>query len=266
MSIKIPDTAAYIKDTTDTFGTLLKDLIPARIGNPATSATKIDGTDRQGLYWIHGLGTDLQSAFPAVNNLPYAREYFIYGLPVLVKKEVNGYVIKEFDFERFPQFFDGVKGAHDQVPVYLSQLMYGTLQPDPTGYSMRACVIGAVYGLYRVKDTFTSYFDSSPLDTTGGTISIPTNNNRARGILVQVTAASGVVSYKQGAEFNAALTHGQAFDAGFYPAADANSQRLGWVRLVAGMTQITHAHIFNAPQIYETSAASDAYASWYFFR
>jgi len=267
VNIKLPDISQHGVGLEQSFGTLLRDLVPARIGNPTTFDTAITGTDRPGLYWIHGLGADVQSAYPAVNNLPFAREYFIYGLPVLVKKEINGYIVKELDFERFPQFFSGVTGVHDQIPVYISQLMYGTLQPDPGGFSMQALVIGAIYGRYRAKDVLSADFSASPLDTGGATINVPTSNNRALGVLVQQQASTGNLSYKQGAQFNAALTHAQAFDNGFYPVADSSRQRIGWIRLAAGMTRITHDHIYNAPQIYEGGSGNgDKFTLWYFFR
>lgn len=254
MSIKIPRIDKQAEELTATFGTVIQDPIPAHIGNPVTGETRVDptSTDRDGQYYIHGLGKDLQSAYTAINNLPYAKEFFTYGLPVFVRKETNGYVISDFDHERQPTFFRSVKGVHDQVPVFLSQIFYGTLQPSPGGFTMQALVVGAVIGEDRVKDQLTADFSASPDDVNGDPIDVPTNNNRAIGVLVQVDPATNTISYKQGAEFNASLTHGQAFDAGYYPQPDSGKKRWGYVRLVAGMSAITYDHLYNAPELYET--------------
>lgn len=254
MSIKIPRLDKHAEELTSTFGTVIQDPIPAHIGNPVTGETRVDpaSTDRDGQYYIHGLGKDVQSAYTAVNNLPYAKEFFTYGLPVFVYKQANGYVISDFDHERQPTFFREVKGVHDQVPVFLSQLFYGTLQPSPGGFTMQALVVGAVIGEDRVKDQLTADFSASPDDVNGNPIDVPTNNNRAIAVLVQVETATNTLSYKQGAEFNASLTHGQAFDAGYYPQPDSSKKRWGYIRLTAGMNAITYDNLYNAPELYET--------------
>mgnify|MGYP003563893483 CR=1 FL=1 len=247
MTITLPDNQKTSEAIRQALGDSIVDLIPARLGNPLTGQVIVSNTDRQGLVWVHGIGDDVASAYTAVNALPFANQYIIYGLPILVRYRNDRYVVEQLDAEIFGEFLSSYVGAHDQNPVYVDQILYGTIHPNPSSPNMQALTIGAFYGDDRVGDILTADFSSSPLDTSSNPIDVPTNNNRAIGVLVQLDASTGTLEYKQGAEFNASLTHKQAYDNGFYPTPDANRYRLGWIRLVKGQTAITYNEIMNAP-------------------
>lgn len=248
--IKIPDMRALENGMISALGAQIADEIPGQIGNPVDQTVLVTGTDKQDLVWIHGLGPDPTSAYPAINNLP--KESLVYGAPVLVRKTVNGYVITTKDFDRWGKFWQGAD-AHDQQPVYLSQLMYATLQPTVPSPSMKVMVIGGMFTQddvsYRVPDQETADFSTSPDDVDSVSIDIPTTNTRALGVLVQVDVTTNTLSYKQGSEFDSNLTHTQAFDAGYYPDKDEKRFRVGYVRLVKGMTEINYNHLWQAPEL-----------------
>ncbi len=123
MSIQLPQYRSFQDELGVAFGNNIADLIPARLGNPSTLEILVTGTDRDGLVYIHGLGDDPQSANTAVNNIPFASRFLSYDLPVLVKRETNGYVVKELDYTQWATFFKGVAN-HDQSPVTVSQMTW----------------------------------------------------------------------------------------------------------------------------------------------
>lgn len=247
MPIQLPDTTQTTDTIRQALGDAIVDLVPARLGNPTSGQVAVSGVDRQGLVWVHGVGDDVQSAFTAVNALPFASRFLVYGLPILVRFRNERYIVEQLDAEIFGEFLSSYDGAHDQTPVFVDQIFYGTIHPNPSGADMTVLTIGAFYGDDRVPDTFSADFSTSPLDTSARAINVTTTNNRAIGVLIQLDASTGTLEYKQGAEFNASLSHKQAYDAGYYPTPDTDRFRLGWVRLVKGQTQITYSHILNAP-------------------
>jgi hypothetical protein len=249
MPRKLPDFSILTNRLVRAFNTRLAEDIPARIGNPVNHAVLVSGTDRDGMVYIHGLGTDPQSAYTAINNL--GKDALVYDAPVLVRRVTNGYVITSKDLEQWDKFWAGAI-LHDQSPVLLNQLMYGTAQPTNPP-SMQVRLLGAIYDVagvaYRVPDQLSADFSTSPLDVDSVAIEIPTTNLTAIGVCIQVDPTAGTLSYKQGAAFNANMTHRQAFDSGYYPQRDTDQRRITWVRLVAGMTAISYEHLYNAPEL-----------------
>jgi len=261
--IKIPDSRRHADKIIRAVGTNLAATRPARLGNPTDNSVEVEGADRDGLVWVHGLGANPQGAEPALNDA-IAPKNLIYGAPVRVKQDVNGLIIVSRDMEFWDRFFAGVS-HHDQNPVYISQIMYGTLQPDTPTKSMKALVIGAVYTQadtsYYVADQLTGDFSSGVLDTESNSITVPTTNTRAIGILVQLDVTTGTLSYKQGSEFDANLSHATAFTAGLYPDRDAERFRCGYIRLVKGMTAIGFEHLWVAPELYTAGGGSSGGAT-----
>ena len=247
--IEQPDIKALGDEIIDALGTDIAKPVPARIGNPVDFAIPVEGAKQAGLIWVHGLGDNPQAAEPALNEAIDAA-HLVYNAPVKVKRDDAGLTIVSRDMQLWEQFFAGAV-QHDQEPVYLSQIMYGTLLPTEPR-SMKALVIGAMYtqgeSSYFVSDQFTGDFSAGVLDVNGSAITIPTTNTRAKAVLVQVSAADGVLSYKVGSEFDAGLSHPAAFAAGYYPSRDTERFRIGYIRLVAGMSAVGYEHLWVVPE------------------
>jgi hypothetical protein len=247
--MKVPEFTQFRESLQRAFGTRLAEDLPARVGNPVDHAILVDNTDRDGLVYIHGLGSDPQSAYTAINNL--GKDALTYDAPVLVRRVVNGYIITSKDLEMWDKFWAGTV-LHDQQPVLLSQIMYGTAQPTNPA-SMQVMLLGAIYDVddvgYRVPDQLSANFSTSPVDVDTVAIDIPTAPLTAIGVCIQIDPTTNTISYKQGAAFPATLTHKQAFDAGYYPQRDTDQRRMTWLRLVTGMTAISYEHLYNAPEL-----------------
>jgi hypothetical protein len=247
--MKLPEFTQFRESLQRAFGTRLAEDLPARVGNPVDHAILVDNTDRDGLVYIHGLGSDPQSAYTAINNL--GKDALTYDAPVLVRRVVNGYIITSKDLEMWDKFWAGTV-MHDQQPVLLSQLMYGTAQPTNPA-SMQVQVLGALYDVedtaYRGSDQLSADFSTSPVDVDTVAIDVPTTPLTAIGVCIQIDPTTDTLSYKQGAAFPATLTHKQAFDAGYYPQRDTDRRRITWLRLVTGMTAISYEHLYNAPEL-----------------
>jgi hypothetical protein len=247
--MKLPPDTQFRERVLNAFGIALAEELPARVGNPVDHAILVDNTDRDGLVYVHGLGSDPQSAYTAINNL--GKDALTYDAPVKVKRVVNGYQITSKDLELWDKFWAGTV-IHDQQPVLLSQIMYGTAQPTNPA-SMRVQILGAVYDVedtaYRGSDQLSADFMTSPLDVDSVAIDVPTTPLVAIGVCVQVDPTTDTLSYKQGAAFPASMTHKQAFDAGYYPQRDTDRRRITWLRLVTGMTAISYEHFYNAPEL-----------------
>lgn len=255
--IRLPRVDHWRGQFVDILGTSIRPKIPAVVGHPNDqSLVYATDNDEPGLVWVHG--GNLSGAHLAYNEMPYAREHLVWGSYVKLEQGVNGYIIVSMDAEYSGIFFDGYT-PQDQKPVYMEQIMYGTLQPNPdTSNPMKALCIGAIVDDTRLKDQLTGDFSTGTVqDTSAANIVIPTSGNTALGVLVQRVVSSGEVQYKQGSEFSSLLTHKQAFDAGYYPTKDTGTFRLGWIKLVNGMTSISPSHIHTRPDIYSLSPSAN---------
>ncbi len=253
MGIALPQYRNFQDELGSAFGNNLADLIPARLGNPSTLEILVTDTDRDGLVYIHGLGDDPQSANTAVNNIPFASRFLSYDLPVLVKRETNGYVVKELDYTQWATFFKGVAN-HDQSPVTVSQMTWGTIQAtNPPSEYIKANGAYYTYGgtSYRVGDMLSSNYATWLMsDTTP--IVLPSAPNRATAVCVFVDVTTNQFVFEQtGTEFDAVLSHASAFDNGYYyNTLDTTMPyfRLGWVRFTYGMTTIANNAVLTSPE------------------
>lgn len=220
--------------------------VAAYLGNPITGEIKVSSTDKKGLYWIFGLGSEPQSVFTAVNNgLPEDKLYF--GTPIYVYRGVNGYIIDRPNPDASPDFFDGAEARNDQMPVYMSNFYYGTTHPY--GTSLQLLVIGAQYDDDDVVDIITDDFVTGTVqDTLAANIVIPTTNNTAIGVLVQIDPTTETLSYKQSASYAATIKPRQAYRAGLLPTVDANRFRVAYFNLTYGMTAFTYGDIWSCPE------------------
>ena len=228
----------------------------AILGHPDTGDVAVSGVDKKGLYWIHSRGSEPGAVTTATSRVP-ARDLF-RNAPVLVQPTVNGDVIIAIDPDGGGEFFDGFDDRNDQSPVKLNQLFYGTLHPDAS--VLRLLVIGAMYDEHWVADQYTGDFATGTVqDTTPANIVIPTTNNRAIGILIQVDPTTGTLEYKQSSEFNAALSLPQAKAEGLLPATDSRRLRIGFLKLIAGMAApFTYDQIWSVPSFITSPGAGGA--------
>lgn len=228
----------------------------AILGHPETGDVAVTGVDKKGLYWIHSRGSEPGAVTTATSRIP-ARDLF-RNAPVLVQSTTNGNVIIAIDPDSGGEFFDGFDDRNDQSPVKLNQLFYGTLHPDAS--VLRLLVIGAMYDENWVADQYTGDFATGTVqDTTPANIVIPTANNRAIGVLIQIDPTDGTLEYKQSSEFNAALSLPQAQSAGLLPATDSRRLRIGFLKLIAGMAApFTYDQIWSVPSFITSPGAGGA--------
>lgn len=221
-------------------------LIKALIGNPAAPAIiNITDSDKAGLVFVHGFGADPNSAYTAVATGLNANQ-LIYDQPVLLRRGKNGYTIIGLDPDNEGTFNDGVEVALDQNPVYINQIFYGNLHPSQTDLTW--LVVGGWYGDVWIDDQFTADFSTSPNDTSGNPIDVPTTNNQALLVMVQKDDATGSLSYKQSTEFNAAVSFKQLYKSGLFPITDADKVLIGYLQLTKGVSVSSYSATQNAPQ------------------
>lgn len=140
----------------------------------------------------------------------------------------------------------------NQTPVSTSQLDFATLQPLVG--TMQAVVKGAIYGDIGVPDLVTADFSASPDDVLSNPIDIPTNANKAIGVLVQLDPATATLSYKQSAEFPASLSLAQAYQNNLLPLRDDGLKRTGYIKLSNGITSLDNSSVWTNPEFFPESA------------
>ena len=235
----------------------IADPVPALIGNPATRDIVVEDVDTPGLIWVHTLGVDKPSAFMARYGNTLSAKEFIYGMPVSIQVSNGHWKILEFDTLSIGSFMDGYTAAHDQQPVLIDQLFYGTMIPTPPVASMSITLVGAFVNDNRMKTQNTGDFSTGTVqDTSAANITEPAAGY-AKGILVQVNPESNEISYKQGAEFPDSIPHALAFDGGYYPAKDRGMFRYGWVKWIEGATQLTFDHLYQRQDLYTISPSGN---------
>lgn len=246
-AVKIPSLSRFQQQMGRVLGDSLRKPKAVRLGNPETGELFV--SDDTSLVYISGYGDESDG----VSTMPRAgipREYLKLNQTITVKKQKNAFAYVGIDIDTGGIFNEGLEDQHDQSPISISQLDFATLQP----YSaMVAVVKGMIYGDKSVIDLLTADFSASPLDTSSVAINIPTNNNRAIGVLVQLDASAKTLSYKQSAEFNASLSLAQAYDSGLLPLRDAGKWRIGYIRLIAGITSLDNSTIWTCPELFRDS-------------
>jgi hypothetical protein len=240
-------------------GYTLSKPLKALVGNPLTKTIENIADGRANAVFIHGVGDDPESVYTALSKIP-PRD-LLYNTPVTIKRTTNGYVIESID-EDADTYFSGAEARNNQVPVYLNQLLYGTLHPEPENGSMKVLVIGAFFDGYFIDDQLTADFSTSPNDTSANPINIPTTNGRALAVLVQLTPSTGALSYKQSAEFDATLNLIHAYQAGLLPEADTTTHRIGYVKLVAGATVLGYDKLWAVPELLNKPLPASSTASY----
>jgi hypothetical protein len=253
--IRIPTESLALleKELVSTLGDTIRQDIPARLGDPVSCAIYRDAITKTEIY-VHGFGNDPSGVSVAsANGLP--KEYLVLGQPITIRLMDSGVYKFTGLYEQAGDLFNaGLTEENTQQPVYIDQLRYGTISPNG---GLQVFVTAAPYGDNWVADIVADAFDGTALDTSAASIDVPTTNNRQIGVLVQMDASTGTLEYKQSAEFSASISRTGALVNGLLPTRDSTRNRIGYVFLKAGMSEIGQGDILNLPDfISDASSAS----------
>lgn len=251
-------------------GYAIEDPIPVTLGDAdGVLQPPEDDRDDENVYYFHELPNGHPFRGTAANSgqSPIGKHALKAGNVVYVKHDpVNSVWVLSGIAPKLGDFAIDEQDDNEPQPIQLNQFIPGLLdQTDPA--TMQARVMAAPYSSgsdRRYHPTqLTPLMDSSPLDTSGATIDIPTTPGQSLYVLVQLRFETGVLSYKQGSEISAELSHQTVANAdagtGLYlPEPDAANFACGFIRLIYGMTAIQRlVNIFAVQEIFTQSSASD---------
>lgn len=183
---------------------------------------------------------------------PLLPQFLRYGAPIYVSRAATGkreWYIDGLQPGDAADFFGSrVTTAAAPTPTTLDLFVPGLIAPTAPP-SMRVQVFGAPYTL---NADFKWIGTRVSADLTS---SIPATDGQAKYALVQVDFATAALNISYGEEFDAALTHQQAWasDRGtgtLLPQADGDKFRAGYVKLISGMSAIRQAHIWAVQEVY----------------
>lgn len=247
MMIKVDDSVfdRGVKAIKRSLGNNIRSKRTAVLGSPIHNKAVYADTE-QSLVYVHGLGAE-PGAIETIPASGISKELLIYGQPILLEQNDNGqWVFYNVDTQADAQFRAGITAEHDQTPISLSQLDYGTIHPQ-TGLVL--LVKAAMYDDTWVDNLLTGDFSTGTVqDTSAANITIPTTNNKAKIVLIQVDPAAGTLSYKQSSEFSATLSPEAAKINGLVPATDSSKYRVGVAKLIKGITQFDYSHVRSWPE------------------
>jgi hypothetical protein len=242
----------FQKQIQSRIGNSLMKPIAATIGRPTDDVVFATDTNRSAEVevYIHIQTSDDPTSYTTALRGAFTRADIYYGRPVtVVINDAGDYVLYDVDSTRDAEYSAGIDQLDNQKPVYLKQVMeIGTLHP--VAGSLKFRVTSGMFGEDYYSGADSADFSSGTVqDTTPANITIPTTNGQAKGVLVQLDAATGTLEYKQSSEFSAILSLAQAYKAGLLPLPDATRYRLGYLKLVKGITVFTYDHIWEAPEL-----------------
>lgn len=258
---------SFQQEVTGRIGTSLMKPLLATIGNPVDETVFASGTNRaaESEVYIHLLTSEDPTSYTTALRGSFTKKDIFYGRPVLVTiNDAGDYVLEKVDANRDAVYSVGIDNLDDQSPVYLKQIMeIGTLHPVEGSLQFR--VTSGMFGTDYYSGGDSADFSSGTVqDTTPANITIPTTNGQAKGVLAQLDASTGTLSYKQSSEFSAILSLAQAYKASLLPVADDKKYRLGYLKLVKGITQFTYDHIWEAPELLSKGSSNDISADTLF--
>jgi len=248
-----PITTSDIADTiAQSLGSNIAESEFALLGNFATKEIELSGSDREGMVWVHGLGDDKTSSYPAFKSIEF-RNFF--GRPVEVVKTKFGHKIIALAPED-STFIANVE-ASSQFPVVREQLMFAGIVPTIPTPSGKVLVMKATYRIdnqiYHTSDIESGDLtDGSTNDTSATAIDLPSSDDVAIWVLVQIDPTTNTVTYKQTGEYNPSFTP----EVITLPALDSGNFFCGYVKLTKGLTALTFDNIINAPDILTLSSSS----------
>lgn len=227
-------------------------------------------SDQPGLFYFSNLeGFQTFSGEAILKNeavIPPA--YQRYGMPVrIVRDDVLGmWVIEGLD-PVLSNAYLSTPDTQPPEPVRLHQILPSLLdQTEPPSGQLRAMgapyyVNGVLY--YHSTATTGDLLNGTTLDVNAVAITPPAIATRARAVLVQRHHTTGALSYKQGAEFDAALNFVSLYtlDRGgtpgtYLPLADDGHWTIGYARIQTGQTAILRQrHIWAVHEILSSGGA-----------
>ena len=233
-------------------GNSLMKPIAATIGNPIDESVFASGTNRtaETEVYVHLLTSDDPTSYTTALRGSFTRADIYYGRPVQLKtNDAGDYVLYDVDSTRDAEYSVGIDQLPDQSPVYNRQLMeLVTMHPIAGSLQFRATQ-GMLGGDWFSGLDSADFATGTVQDVLAANIALPTTNGQAKGALVQVDSSTGVFEYKQSSEFSAILSSPQAYKAGLLPLPDDDKYRLGYLKLVKGITQFSYDHIWNVPEL-----------------
>ena len=243
-------TLEIIKETMESSSRLIGNNIRStrtvRIGDPIDKIIYAD--DEKTKIYIHPLGDTVQGRTTiSAAGIP-ADILRTYKRIIRVELADDGserYVGVDTQYDEI--FAQGLEESHDQTAIDLSQLNYGIAHV----YSgMVLLVNGAIYGNDYVADLLTGDFATGTVqDTDSNNIVIPTTNNKAIAILIQIDPTTGILSYKQSIEFVATTSLQQQFVNGILPDPDGDKYRVCYGKLIKGASVFNSDNIWVVPEI-----------------
>lgn len=243
-------------------GTVIEEGIPVTLGwLDANGSPQLkvpdDKTDGVQKYYFTRADEETPGEAHNLGPNPLLPQFIRFNAPVYVSRARTGkreWYIDGLQPGEAAEFFGGRVQA-DPTPVYLEQFvpgLIGTMAPA----SMQVRVFGAPYTL---NGEFKWIGTTISADMTAA---IPATDGQAKYALVQIDFATATVDLQYGTEFDAALTHLQAWstDGGsgtLFPQPDRDKFRAGYVKLISGMTAIQRAHIWAVQEIFTKSDYAD---------
>jgi len=243
-------------------GTVIEESVPVTLGwidENGNRQLKVpdDKTDGVQKYYFTRAAEEPPGEAHNLGLNPLLPQFIKFGAPIYVSRAGTGkreWYINGLQPGEAAEFFGGRTQA-DPTPVYLEQFVPGLIGITSPA-SMRVQVFGAPYTLNGEFKWIGTRISSDM------TAEIPATDGQAKYALVQIDFATATVDLQYGTEFDAALTHQQAWttDGGsgtLFPQPDRDKFRAGYVKLISGMTAVQRAHIWAVQEIYTKSDYAD---------
>jgi len=227
-------------------GTSLMKPIRARVGRPSDEAVGVTDSNRpdNAEVFIHFPTSEDPLSFSTALRGSFKLADLEYGQPVLITMLDSGsYMITDFDPDEDAIYSSGSESLPSRDPVYNTQLI-DQAAIIPSALDLSVIITSGMFGRNYYGGGVTPDFSTETVqDTDLNNILFP-SAGQAIGILIQVDAATGTLSYKQNFELPAILSLQQMYNAGELPDWDSGKEIIGYLKLVAGMTVFTYDHIW----------------------
>lgn len=251
-------------DMSSALGDAIRKPVPAKLGyidSNGNTLIKVPAEirDEPNLYYFSQAGGQSFVGQAFLQEGAMEKWQIRYGAPIRVRKDpISGvWEIIGLDARYAAQFFAGIV-PEEILIVNLDQMSPGLLAPD-SPVSMRARVLKAPYD----NGNEWKFINTQQTQDFTGNINIPTNPATAKYALVQLDFDTETLSYKYGDEIVANLTFEQVYSIQktngndqYLPDKDAGMFRVGYIKLVSGMTSITRNNIWTLQSYISTGGGS----------
>lgn len=163
-----------------------------------------------------------------------------YDAPVELKERNSRYYVMGSDFDEGAAYF----GTPPTTTTVVTQesiqigLLRATSPPSMVMEVKAASYHKVGQGSYYVGALETEDFSTSPLDVDSVAITLPAVG-KAIAVLIEIDPENGTLHYKQSAEFDVSITIRKARKLGLVPTVTNSRARVGYIRLLNGMSEIT---------------------------